>query len=143
MKISIPWSAIEQAAAQRGPAYLDEVRAVAQTEGTMCVLAVVDYNVICARYSGQSGLRGIPANSPDAIRAKDKSRADAETVARRREICGKCQANHGLRDLPGGIVVVRCAKCTHCEGGRSITARVQTCPIGQWPESDETGAMPV
>ena len=60
MKIMIPWSEIEKAAAQRGPTYMDEVRAVAQTDGEMCIMTDSDYNAICDRHSLHSGLSGIP-----------------------------------------------------------------------------------
>jgi len=57
--------------------------------------------------------------------------APADEVERRRAVCGTCPANQGIAEKMG-TVRVKCSACTNCEGGRSLTAAGQACPVGKW-----------
>jgi hypothetical protein len=58
-----------------------------------------------------------------------------EPLAQRKAICAACPHLKSLKDYTFShttTVMVRCEKCTRCEGGRNLAMSVQACPLGLW-----------
>jgi len=60
---------------------------------------------------------------------------DVGMLARRRAICEDCVENEGVREIilnQATTLMVKCRKCTKCEGGRNLAVIGHSCPLGKW-----------
>jgi hypothetical protein len=58
-----------------------------------------------------------------------------EPLEKRKAICSSCPHLKSLKDYTFShttTVMVRCEKCTRCEGGRNLAMSFQACPLGLW-----------